>query len=287
MYQVFEVKQVIHAIENLLEKLCTSSIVNTTKYIEKKGKLLEDRVVNLFTDFLGKDCKVYKGYYVDGCEQDVLILWKKYAFIIEAKGYSLSEPFRDPCRAFVRIKSDFDACIGYGYKQTRRVEEKFIAGAPLQITNKNGNLIEEIETNHYEEDFSIIVNIKSFGQIQIDLSTLLKLPNEDDVFPWAIKLDDLEVFLLTLKEKGKNQMDFVNYLLMRKELHGKLICSDELEVCGGFITGKLNKKTIEKANIILTAPDLTAVFDMQYNKVMGFKNEKYLIEKKSGKTIFL
>jgi hypothetical protein len=286
MFQVFEVKQVIHSIENLLEKLCTSSTQATTKYIEKKGKLLEDRVVKLFTDFLGNGCEIYQGYYIDGCEQDILILWKKNAFIIEAKGYSLSEPFRDPNRAFVRIKSDFDACIGYGYKQTRRVEEKFINLVPLQIKDKNGNLIKEIDTTKYENDFSIIVNLKSFGQIQNDLSTLLKLPNEDDVFPWVIKLDDLEIFLLTLKAQGKQQITLVNYLLMRENLHEKLFCSDELEVCGGFITGKFTEKTIERVNKILTTPDLAGIFDKQYVKGMGFRNEKYLAEKKSGKYIF-
>lgn len=286
MYQVFEVKQVIHAIENLLEKICTGTVEATTKYVEKKGKLLEDRVVKLFTDFLGVDCKVFLSYYVDGCEQDILILWRKNAFIIEAKGYSLAEPFRDPNRAFVRIKSDFDACIGYGYKQTRRVEEKFIDQVPLRLTDKNGNLIEEIDTTKFDNDFSIIVNLKSFSQIQTDLSTLLKLPNDDDVFPWAVKLDDLEVFLLTLKAQKKNPVTLVNFLLMRENLHSKLICSDELEICGGFLLGKLNEKIVERADMISTTPDLAAIFDKQYYKGMGFKNEKYLMEKRSGKYIF-
>lgn len=286
MFQVFEVKQVVHAIENQLEKLCTSTTETTTKYVDKKGKLLEDRVVKLFTDYLGADCKVFQSYYVDGCEQDILILWKKNAFIIEAKGYSLAEPFRDPNRAFVRIKSDFDACIGYGYKQTRRVEEKFINQVPLCLTDKNGNLIEEIDTTNYDNDFSIIVNLKSFSQIQTDLSTLLKLPNDDDVFPWAVKLDDLEVFLLTLKAQKKNPITLVNFLLMRENLHGKLICSDELEVCGGFISGKITEKSIEKSNVLATTPDLAGLFDSQYYKEMGFKNEKYLTEKRSGKYIF-
>lgn len=286
MFQVFEVKQVIHAVEKLLEKICTSTVVTTTKYVEKKGKLLEERVVMLFTDFLGKDCKIFQGYYVDSCEQDVLILWKKYAFILEAKGYSLREPLRDPNRAFVRIKDDFEECIGYGFIQTRRIEKKFIDGVSFQITDKNGKIIADVDTTQYEYDFSIIVNIKSFGQIQYDLSTLLQLENEDDVYPWAIKLDDLEVFLLTLKAQGKNPIDLVNYLLMREGLHGKLICSDEMEICGGFLEGKINDKIEESSKMIITNPDLSSIFDKQYVKGMGFKNERLLAEKKSGKYLF-
>lgn len=156
----------------------------------------------------------------------------------------------------------------------------------MRLADKNGNLIKEIDTTKYENDFSIIVNLKSFSQIQIDLSTLLKLPKEDDVYPWAIKLDDLEVFLLTLKAQKKKPETLVNFLLLRENLHSKLICSDELEICGGFLTNKLNKKIVQSATMIVTKPDLADIFDKQYNEEIGFKNEKYLMEKRSGKYIF-
>lgn len=286
MYQVFEVKQVIHAINSLLEQICTKTEENTTKYVERKGKLLEDRIIELFSHFFKSDFKIYSGYYVDGCEQDILLLWKSYAFIIEAKGYTLREPFRNPEKAFIRIKDDFNSSIVYGYTQTRRVEKKFIDGVPLRITDKDGKIIEEIDTTKYEHDFSIIVNLQSFGQIQCDLSTLIKLEEDDDVYPWAVKLDDLEIFLLTMIAQKRTPKDLVNFLLMRETLHGKLICSDELEICGGFLTGKLNQKQIDKAEVIATAPDLGDIFDKQYHKTMGFKNEKYLYEKQSGKYQF-
>ncbi len=286
MYQVFEVKQVLHAIENLLEQTCTTTQENRNKYILKKGKLLEEHIVELFSSFFKSNYKVFRSYYVDGFEQDILILWEKYAFIIEAKGYSLREPLRNPEKAFIRTKDDFDACIGYGYTQTRRIEKKFIDGVPLRITDKDGKLIEEIDTTKYEEDFSIVVNIKSFGQIQCDLSTLIKLENEDDVYPWAVKLDDLEIFLLTLIAQNKKPIDFVNFLLMRETLHEKLICSDELEICGGFLIGKLKQKQINKIGVVMTVPELGDIFDKQYRKTMGFKNEKYIYEKQNGKFLF-
>lgn len=285
LYQVFEVKQVIHAIDRLLEKLCSKTSKGRDKLVTAKGKLLENRVVDLFRKFFKSDYKVFEGYYVDGCEQDILFLWKDYAFIIEAKGYSLREPLRDPDKAFVRIKDDFKSCIGYGYEQTKRVEEKFANQVPLLIQDKNGNLIEEIDTTMYEEnDFSIIVNLNSFGQIQNDLSTLLDI-GEDDVFPWVIKLDDLEVFFLTMIAQKKKPQFFIDFLLIREELHGKLICTDELEVCGGYLSGAITERKVDTQEIIATTPDLPAVFDEQYWNVMGFKNEKLLAEKRSGKYI--
>lgn len=215
-------------------------------------------------------------------------MWEEYVFIIEAKGYKLREPLRDPDKAFVRIKDDFKSCIEYAYTQTRRVEEKFVNQEPLKICDKDGNIVKEIDTKKYENnDFSIIVNLRSFGQIQNDLSTLLKVDKEYSAYPWTVKLDDLETFLLTLIAKKKDPIFFINYLIAREELHGKLICSDELEVCGGFISGAINDKMIEKNDKIATMPDLANVFDEQYKKGIGFKNEKHWKEKRSGKTLFL
>lgn len=286
LFQVFEVKQIIHAIDALLEKTCANESKLKNKLIKQKGKLLESRVLELFKKFFKKDFKFFQSYYVDGCEQDILFLWKNHAFIIEAKGYNLREPMRDPKKAFLRIKDDFDDCIGYGYTQTKRVEQKFVDQLPLRIEDSKGNLIEEIDTTKFKEnDFSIIVNLKSFGQIQNDLSTLLKI-EEDDVYPWVIKLDDLEVFLLTLIAKKKRPEDFIDYLLLREELHGKLICSDELEVCGGYLVGELTEEKNKIADRIVTTPDLPTIFDNQYYSGMGFTDEKYLAEKKSGKFIF-
>ncbi|RKR14847.1 hypothetical protein CLV91_0928 [Maribacter vaceletii] len=286
LYQVFEVKQIIHAVENLLEKTCSNNVKLKSKLIKQKGKLLESRVLELFKKFFKKDFKYFESYYVDGCEQDILFLWKNHAFIIEAKGYNLREPMRDPSKAFIKIKDDFENCIGYGYTQTKRVEQKFVNQVPLRIEDSKGNLLEEIDTTKYNEnDFSIIVNINSFGQIQNDLSTLLKI-EEEDAHPWAIKLDDLEVFFLTMIAQKKDPIDFINYLILREQLHGKLICSDELEVCGGYLTGELTEDRVEEVDQIITTPDLPGVFDKQYYKGMGFTNEKYLTEKNSGKYVF-
>jgi len=113
----------------------------------------------------------------------------------------------------------------------------------------------------------------------------LKL-GENDNYPWAVKLDDLEIFILTLIAQKKRPETFIDFLLMRENLYGHLICSDELEICGGFLTGKLTQKIADSDQIIVTNPDLGDVFDSQYRKGLGIKNERLLAEKKSGKHLF-
>ena len=286
MYQVFEVKQVIHSINSFLENAITSDATKTDKYLKIKGNLLENNIISLFKKFFGSEIKLFQSYYVDGKEQDILIIWNNYAFIIEAKGYNLREPLRTPEKAFKRIKDDFKKSIGYGYEQTSRIEKIFLEKKQLIITNNKKEIIEIIETKHIKECFSIIVNLDSFGLIQNDLSYLLELQNQDDIFPWAVKFDDLEIFILTLIAKGKSPDFFIDFLLFREELHGKIMCSDELEICGGYLTGNINSKKMKYLDTLVTRPDYGDVFDDQYNKTMGFKNEKYLYEKQSGKFRF-
>lgn len=287
MYQVFEIKQVIHAIESLLEKICTKNKVEREKFVTRKGDLLEARIEELFKLLLKRDFQIFKGYYVDGCEQDLLILWKNFAFIVEAKGFNLREPLRDPHRAYVRIKDDFDACIGYGYEQCKRVERKFVSGETLEICDKSGRIMKTINTGIYEDNaFSIIVNLKTFGQVQTNLSPLLEI--EDGLsYPWAVRLDDLETFILTLVAQKKGAKEFVDFLLMRERLHEKLICNDELQLCGGFLSRELNQALIDKEDVIITSPELAKIFDLQYRKGLGFRDEKYIKEKRSGTWMFV
>lgn len=155
----------------------------------------------------------------------------------------------------------------------------------MSIQNNQGQTIETIDTKNIKESFSIIVNLNSFGLIQNDLSYLLDIDDED-IYPWAIKYDDLEIFILTLIAQGKKPEYFIDFLLFREELHGKIICSDELEICGGYLTKKINPKKVKYQDVIKTEPEYGDIFDEQYRKTMGFKNEKYLYEKQSGKYIF-
>lgn len=287
MYQVYEEKQVLHAIDRLLESVCCNTEANKSKYIKKKGDLLEDKIEELFKKFFKGRATIYRGYYVDGCEQDILVLYRDMALVVESKAYTMHEPFRDPERAYVRIKRDFDSSIGYANRQLWRVEQKFVEQQPLVLTDKDGNEITTIDTTKYiDGDYYVIVNQKSYGQLQSDLSVLLEL-EEGAHYPWAIRYDDLEVFLLTLMRRKKDWIYLKQFLINREYLHGRVFCSDELEICGGYLTGDLTEDMMQGEDTITCTPSLANVFDDQYRKGMGFKDEKNWKHKKSGDTLFL
>ena len=121
--------------------------------------------------------------------------------------------------------------------------------------------------------------------MQNDLSYLLNI-KEEDLYPWAVKYYDLEIFILTMIAQGKKPHFFIDFLLFRENLHGKISCSDELEICGGYLSKKINPKGVKYVDTFKTEPEYGDIFDDQYRKTMGFKNEKNLYIKQSGKYMF-
>ena len=286
LYQVFEEKRILHAIYYWLEEICKENENTKSRLIHHKGNYLETKIVSLFRKFFGDKAHILRGYYVDGCEQDIIIDWRGYLFVIEAKAYNNKEPFRDVDKAFRRIKQDFNRSIGAAYEQTKRVELKMKEGKPFDLTDKEGNVLKTINPNDFDgNDFYLIVNQESFGQIQADLSTLLDVKDGFE-YPWAVRFDDLEVFILTLMARKKKPDFFIDFLIFREYLHGHIICSDEGEICGGYLTGDLTQDMAESEAVIITTPDLAAIFDEHYRLGMGFKNEKYWKEKHDGNTMF-
>lgn len=286
LFQVFEEKRVLHAIYLFLDALCKKDEKINSRLSHHKGNFLENSIVELFTKFLKKKSEIYIGYYIDDCEQDILILYESYMLVIESKAYKNKEPFRNTEKAFKRIKQDFDRSIGYAYHQCKRVEDKMKSGRPFEIKDKDGKIIKTIDPNKYNgSDFYMIVNKESFGQIQTDLSSFIDIEDGYN-YPWAVRYEDLEVFILTLIANKKKPSYFFDFLIMREYLHGHIICDDECQICGAYINGDLDVNMAESDNLITFTPKTAEIFDKQYRKGMGFKNEKFWKEKRSGTILF-
>ena len=286
-YQLIETHQIIHSIYNVLFHFCISQPKLKDKFYVVRGKKLEDKIEQIFKRFFKTDVFVYKGFFTqDKHEQDLLFLSGSLAIIVEAKASKFDEPRRDPDMAFPIIVSNFNETIQKGYDQSYRVKSKFINNEILQIFKDESlnNHIINIRTKNYYKVFSIVVTLERFGNIQTDLSNMLEI-YEDDNYPWSICIDDLEIFLLQMEKLGKKNSDLIEYLDLRSRLHGSLITSDELEVCGAFLSDNLIKKKIQSEDgLIFLAPDLTDMFDMTYQtRGLGFINEKNLESKISGK----
>lgn len=122
-------------------KFLYANLIESPRYNSKlrkhREKSLEYKVVELFKYlFPIKDALFYENYYViNNFEQDLLIIYKGTAIIVEIKASKLREPFRDPNKAYLRLKEDFKNAVQYGFDQCKRIEDYFYDNEEFNITD--------------------------------------------------------------------------------------------------------------------------------------------------------
>lgn len=270
-------KQLSTALYNLLYKTLTTTGKEREQLSLRRGKvILESHTQEIFEKFFRKSkrLKVFSNYYVNGNpeEKDLLIIANGNAFVIECKSSRNREPRRDLNQAFQRIKSDFNDCIQKGYEQCYQVEQ-LILNCP-KISIQSTNSVQELETSYIKDVFSIVVTSERFATIQSDLGLLLKRQTEEDIYPWSISIDDLEIFLKTLSLESNNPSKrFSEFLEYRELLNERLFARDELDVCAMYLNNPLNfKKICESTGYIVTDPLFQRYFDeLYFCKKLKFK----------------
>lgn len=207
------------------------------KIRKHREKELERKVAGIFRSvFNDSSSFLYENYFVvEGHEQDLLVLTKGTAIIVETKASKLREPFRDMQRAIVRLKDDFEDSVQHGYNQCKRVENLFAGQERFDIKDDKRKVLYTVNPTRFHSVFSIVVTLERFGSLQTDLNLLLKKDKTDN-YPWSVYIDDLEIFLLTLKHHRRNpQSKFLDFLRSRRQLHGHMYAIDELDVCGYYL----------------------------------------------------
>ncbi|RIJ41835.1 hypothetical protein [Pontibacter oryzae] len=289
-YQCLEYKQVVHAIYDTLFEFCFNDKKLKERLLAIRGKKFEDKIVEVFQSFFNNEATVYKGFYTqDGHEQDLLFLIKGLALIVEAKSSKRKEPKRNPDTAYPFIEANFNETIQKGYDQAFRIKEKFIDRETIKIYSdqKLKNHVIDLKPKNFHSAYSIIVTQEVFGHIQIHLSELLDV-YEDDTYPWSVSLDDLEVILLYMKKEGLNLRDFIKFLQVRECLHENVTANDELDVCAGILSHKITKEVAKVEHLLVIPPEYAGIFDEHYHKGgLGFKEEKNMKYKTSNKYMVL
>lgn len=258
------------------------------KYTQFKNKMLEEKTLEVLERFFGKDITYFKSFYFDKeskSEQDLLIFYKGTLLIIEIKDFKFRAPLRNPLKAFDKISSDFKGGIQKAYNQCKRLEDKIEQGTNFKIYDlKSNKELFEIRPNRIKNYYSIIVTQHKYGGIQTNLEELL-IKDDEKLYPWSVCIDDLEIFLLCLKKikKGNYIPSFLNYLENREYFHERLLCSDELEMCGLFMNSSTNfQKYAMMEEMFATDIRMSEIFDAHYANYLGFRNEINLNRKKEN-----
>lgn len=280
---VFQIKQVIHAVYDLLFNFSIRNEQSAQSFYKRRGIELEVKIEEVVKRFFGKDALVFRDYKTKlGKGQDLLVFYKGVVIIIEAKSSKKDMPAVNVNAAFNQVKSNFKEIFQKGFEQTDRVEELFYEEDVVEIFDKNGKSLFKIRTKNVHHVFSIIVTLEKFSQVQTDLSLLLNV--EDNVpYPYSICIDDLEVFLITMKREKCSLRDFIHFMEQRVQFYGRLECKDELEICGQFFFHKELIVPPGSDPVVVIGSNGDEIFERMYESGLGFTNEKNMERKRSGR----
>lgn len=248
------------------------------KYKQDKDKTFEKKVEELFRCFFPPKTKIFTNYSVDGvAENDLLVVIGDTCIVVEIKNCGFREPFRDPIKSFPRIKKDYSKAIQLGYEQCKRVEDVLLSGNDVDILEASNmkKVQYHLKSKNIRAVWSVVVTDFKYGIIQTDLASLLD-KDEDSLYPWSVCVDDIEAFFLLMRKmlKGIASHRFVEFLEYRERLHGHVLCSDELEICGWYLNDREQfKGCADMASLINTSPNMGTIFDAYYRVGLGFKNE--------------
>lgn len=255
------------------------------KYKQDKDKAFEKKVEELFRCFFPPKTKIFTHYSVDGvAENDLLVVIGDTCIVVEIKNCGFREPFRDPIKSFTRIKKDYSKAIQLGYEQCKRVEDVLLSGNDVDILDASNmkKVQYHLKSKNIRAVWSVVVTDFKYGMIQTDLASLLD-KDEDSLYPWSVCVDDIEAFFLLMRKmlKGIASHRFVEFLEYRERLHGHILCSDELEICGWYLNDREQfKECADMESLINTTPNMGTIFDAYYRVGLGFKNEFDIAYKK-------
>lgn len=268
---------------NALLITCERSLIGSNQkesYYKRRDKVLIEESIPIFKKIFPEVTKYYTNIYESAelqDEHDLIIEWDDNIFIVEAKASPPIEPFRDPDKAFVRIKRRFrsDKGIQKAHEQAAKIPRKLRTGKIVYLYNETREFVKSLKPDEIKKIYCICLTRDDYGPIAIDLSLLLE-KQIDDSYPWAVNILDLENFIDAWRYFGWGPEKLCHYLDDRVNLHGKVLTSDELEIAGFYIShGGLHWILNAKADRFFLNPNYSKVFDDIYKAMHGGEKVVY------------
>lgn len=285
-------KQIIHAIQIQLTSLLENS-EHKARFYKNRDNKSEDKTLEILKKLFKDSATYYTSVFENDTSQnehDLLIEYGETVFVVEVKASKVKAPFRDPDKAYTRIKRDFksDGGIQKGYDQGLNLKNLILENEVTTLYNSKGNELVRLEKDKIKQIFIIVVTAEDMGILSTNLSYLLEKP-EEEPYAWACNLYDLETALDGIIYKQGTISTLIQYLHEREEYHEYLIASDELEILGYFLeNGSLESLNANKNKMVGFSPDLSTVFDDIYFEKRGITRNRLKLDKKlntKGKNI--
>lgn len=251
------------------------------KYLRNRDKRLEKQVTDQFKKIFDSKAVFYVSSYETNTrhnEHDLIIRHQRNLYIVEAKASPPRVPLRDPNKALQKISDHFRSKAGIqkAFDQANSLRSKILENGEQKLYSHEYQEIASLNTNDFDNIYTICVTRDDFGALATNLSLLLE-KDEASPYPWVISITDLEFLIDSFKHVNIGIEEINKYIDQRIQLHGKVFGTDELEYAGAFLKyGGLDHFIALEADFIPLDISESDIFDEIY---FAKKNgEKYNLE---------
>jgi len=250
------------------------------KFLKHRDNALQAETIEILSSFFNDKATIFSSVYENKNlqnEHDIIIQWNRIIFVMEVKASPPVEPFRDPEKAFIRIKRRFasDRGIQKAYEQAHRIELAYSLNENIQLFNEKRDFLLEINKSNTDKIYCICVTRDNFGMLATDLSLLLGKDIEYS-YPWAVNILDLESIFDAMEyfEWGPDRL--CEYLDARERMHGKIAASDELEYLGYLIEhGNYDAMFNHNKDLFILDPSYSNIFTKIHHAKLGGEPVEY------------
>ncbi|MTN45672.1 hypothetical protein GMB51_10955 [Turicibacter sanguinis] len=269
-------KQLLNAIFIFLYKELEKSD-KKDKFYKKRDTEAEKEAEELLKNIFGDEGRYFSSIFEtkdSNNEHDLFVIYKDILVIGEVKASKVKEPFRNPDKAYHRIKRDFksDRGIQKAYDQGLNLKRLILSQEKTPLYDQQGNEVVNINRMDYKKIYIFCITAENYSILATQLSLLLEKP-KDEPYPWVCNLYDLENICNAFKYKKWGVNKFLQYIDERTVMHENLLTTDELEICGFYLNkGSLNSiksRIIKNNGIFLCTPDMSNIFDNIYYEQRG------------------
>jgi len=239
------------------------------RFLRARDRALERETLQNLKMLLSPKAAIWSEVYeTPDChfEHDIIAVDEGLCLVVEAKAAPPIEPFRDPDRAFIRLRDAFRADTGIqkAYEQANRIVRKLKDGNVVPLYDADGNEVTRLLPDPSTLLISVCVTRDNFGALATNLALLLEKKN-DDSYPWAVNIIDLFNLAEAWSYFKWGHSELRKYLEHRIVLHGKVFSDDELDYAGYFMRhGDFRNAIKSQADLIQLTPDYSSVFDEIY-----------------------
>ncbi len=239
------------------------------KFLRSRDKALEDEALTKIRAFLSPMATIWSEVYeTPDCqyEHDVVAVDDGLYLLIEAKAAPPIEPFRDPDKAFVRLRDAFraDKGIQKAYEQGNRIVRKLKAGDVVPLYDARGREVGRLSPDQSKLPVGVCVTRDNFGALATNLALLLE-KDTDDSYPWVVNIIDLGNLAEAWSYFGWGPAELRKYLEQRVLIHGKVFSDDELDYAGYFMRhGSFDSAIKARADLLQLNPEYSSFFDDLY-----------------------